>query len=190
MPSNFPAEMLRETALFRGLSIDEIEELLAVAEDQEHAAGANILHEGGRDRALYVIFDGEVEIVLPTPSLGETTVIKLGAGSVFGESTFFHPAPHVAVARCLTQVLAVRLPRQRFDHLLENSSLAAYKLAANAATLLAERLQSTDRWIEGLIQRHQDEEVAASWREFHRRVTFGQGLASYGPVGSFCPGAP
>ena len=188
MSSNFPPEMFREITLFEDLTTDEIEELLTVAEDRDFEADQLIFHEGGHDRALYVIFDGEVEIVLPAPAFAETLVLKLGASSVFGESTFFHAGPHVATVRCLTPVLAVRLPRERFSRLLDQGSLAAYKLAANAARVLAQRLQATDRWIEDLVQVHQDAEIAARWREFRHRIAFGHSLADYGPVGSFAPG--
>ena len=188
MPSNFPPEMLREVPLFRDLAIDEIEELLAVADDHDYRADEAIFHEGGHDRALYAIFDGEVQIVLPAPAFEETLIATLGPGSVFGESTFFHASPHVATARCQTPVLAVRLPRERYDQLLQRGNLAAYKLAANAAAILAHRLQTTDRWIEDLLQHQQDAEIAASWREFRRRIVSGHTLASYGPVGTFASG--
>lgn len=189
MSSNFPSEMLSETPLFEKLSLDEIEELLAIADDREYQADEVIIHEGGHDRVLYVIFHGEVEIVLPTPAFAETLVVKLGAGSVFGESTFFHAAANIATVRCLTQVLSVRLPHDRFDRLLVQGSRAAYKLAANAAGILAERLQATDRWIENLLQEHQDVEVAARWREFRHRIAFGHSVADYSPVGTFAPGS-
>lgn len=187
MPSNFPPEMLRDVPLFRDHCIDDIEELLAAAEDREFGADETIINEGGHDQALYAIFDGEVEIVLPAPAFQETEVAKLGPGGVFGESSFFNAAPHVVTVRCTTPVLVVRLPRERFDQLLQRGSPAAYKLAANAASVLAERLQATDRWIEHMLQQHQDAEIAASWREFRRRVTAGHSLGSYGPIGTFVP---
>jgi CRP-like cAMP-binding protein len=189
MPSNFPAEMLRDIPLFRNLTVDEIEEIIAVANDCEYAPGREIVSEGGYDRALYAIFDGEVEVVLPSPAFEETPLVKLGPGSVFGESAFFHASPHIATVRCLAPVLGVRLAREQFERLLERSSLAAFKLAANAAALLAERLQATDRWIEEMIQKQQDALIAASWREFRHRTMFGHALASYGPVGTICTGA-
>jgi CRP-like cAMP-binding protein len=91
---------------------------------------------------------------------------------VFGESSFFHPAPHVATARCLTAVLALRLPRAPFDLLLRAGSLAAHKFAGNAAAILAERLQATDRWIEEILQQEQDAQVAERWRSFRARMAF------------------
>jgi CRP-like cAMP-binding protein len=166
----------------------EIEELIAMSEDREYAVYHEIISEGGHDRALYVIFDGKVEVVLPSPAFEETPLVKFGPGSVFGEGGFFHAAPHVATVRCLTPVLAVRLGREQFEQLLARHSSAAYKLASNAATLLAERLQATDRWIEEMIQKQQDAAIAASWREFRRRVPFGHALACYGPIGTICTG--
>jgi CRP-like cAMP-binding protein len=87
----------------------------------------------------------------------------------------------------VTAVLAVRLPRDRFDDLLRRGSMAAYKLAASAAELLAARLQATDRWIEDMRQQRQDAEIAASWRAFrHRAASYG--IASFFSVGTFTPG--
>ena len=181
MPSNLPVEMLQDVPLFQHLTMAEIEELLAASEDREYRTDEVIFHEGAHDRALYVIFDGQVQIVLPTPAFQETVVATLGAGSVFGESTFFHPASHVATARCLADVLAVRLTREKYDRLLSHGSSAAHKLAANAADLLAERLQATDRWIEQILQQEQDAAVAASWRDFRRSIGFTFEPQRWGP---------
>jgi CRP-like cAMP-binding protein len=170
MAANVPIELVRDVALFRGMTSEETWQVLDAAEDLDYAAGQAIFHEAGPDRALYLLVDGQVEIVLPLPGSGETIVARLEAGAVFGEASFFHGTPHVATARCLTPVLAIRLARTAYDQMLRAGSLPAYKVAANAADILAGRLQATDRWVADLVHQQQDAAIAASWRAFRERL--------------------
>ena len=70
----------------------------------------------------------------------------LDAGGVFGEMSFFNPAPHSASVRAVTGVEVFRLARDKYDMLLRVGSLAAYKLALNTVAVLSDRLRRMDEW--------------------------------------------
>ena len=124
-----------------------------------------------------------MEITLEAPALEETLVARLEPKRVFGESAFFHASPHCAVARCASLARLVKLGRSEFDRLLEQKSTAALLLGANAADILAVRLQQTDHWIAQLLQQRQDAKVSASWRRFREHL--GHSFEPGGPRGFF-----
>jgi CRP/FNR family cyclic AMP-dependent transcriptional regulator len=181
MPSNIAAELLLEIPLLENLSVDEIRELLAVAEDRQYEADQTIFDAGTVERALYVVLYGQVEIRLPVTAWDEAVVTTITGPSVFGESSFFYPTPHTATAHCLTAVRAIRLTREAYDRLADTKPPVALKLASNAAEILAQRLQETDRWIEELLEQQQDAQTAASWGRFRSRVGFSFEPQRWGP---------
>jgi CRP-like cAMP-binding protein len=169
MPSQFSPEKLRSSEIFRNFTDAEIRQLLAACSDVQFASGAVIYEAGTVHRALYFLTDGNVELGLSAPALTETVVATLSAMAVFGEASFFHNAPHSVTARCRTDATAIRLERTAFDQLIGANSTAALRLGANAADILAARLQQTDQWIAELLQAHQDAKIHESWRRFRER---------------------
>jgi len=101
----------------------------------------------------------------------EQRLTVLDAGSVFGEMSFFQPAPHSASIRTLSAVEVHRLSRKDFESLETDHAPAARKILVNTVKLLAERLRSMDEWICELVERpdgattHQKE-----WRDFRAKL--------------------
>ena len=176
-------EFIRGVRLFDNLTHDEIQQILDAAEDVRFDLDQMIFAEGDQGCALYVILEGRVSIAVSTPITGDTEIAIIEPKGVFGESSFFHPAPHHASARCLTSVRLIRLSRNRYDELLQQSHPGAYKLAVNAAGLLGERLQQTDEWVERMLQGRQNSELLSDWKRFRGSLRFG----TKGSPGMFRP---
>lgn len=77
--------------------------LLQLCADQpreRHAAGTVLLDQGQTTNRLYVLIDGQVEVLR-----GSTQVAVLGEpGSVLGDMSILLAQPHTATARALTDV--------------------------------------------------------------------------------------
>jgi len=159
--------------LLHNLTDDEIQQLLEASEELKYAEGQSIFCEGGRGRDLYVVLEGSVRITLAAPATAETELFTVEPGGVFGESSFFHRSVHHATARCLSSVRVLRLQHRNYVELTKSDSLAAYKIAANAADLLGERLQETDDWIERMLQGREDAELLVKWKHFRRGIRRG-----------------
>jgi CRP-like cAMP-binding protein len=181
MSSKIAPELLFEIPLLQNLSVEEIGQLLKVAEDLQYDADQVIFEEGALDRALYVLLYGQVEIRLPISPFDEAVVSTITGPSVFGESSFFCPVAHTATAHCITAVRAVRVTREVYDRLAATNPSIAFKLASNAAEILAQRLQETNRWIEDLLEEQQDAQTASSWGRFRSRVGFNFAPQRWGP---------
>lgn len=165
-----PLSTLAETPLMAGLSPEELRELAAQMEVHAYAADETIFEKGNEDRVLQIVVTGKVRIELPDLPLEEASVVDLGPGDVFGESTFFAAASHSTTGIATTPTTTVRLTRERYDELLQSDRLCAFKLALNAAELLGFRLQETDDWLWALIREEQSTQIAASWKRFRHRV--------------------
>ena len=165
MPAKIAPDRLRQIVLFTELTQADSEALLGSFESLSHAAGDVIIRAGDFDPALYVVIDGEVEIALTIPGSQDAIVGRVPPNGMFGETSFFNPAPHSATVRCLQPSTLLRLSRKEFDRLLAGDSFAAYRLGAKASQILAARLQATDHWVSELLTQQQHA-VTASWRRF------------------------
>lgn len=163
-------EHLAAIALFADLTPAEREELLPSFDELTFSTNDIVIRAGDAESALYIVLSGEVEIDLDLAGIPSAPVASVGANGVFGETSFFNPAPHSATARCRQPSTLLRLRRTEFDRLLSNNSLSAFRLSVKAAQILASRLQATDRWVSELLG-EQQQSIAASWRRFREGLS-------------------
>lgn len=182
MVSEATLSHLQNVELLRGLSADEISQVAAACTEVSYQAGDIVFQEGREERALRIILDGTVEIDIAPPRAGDRMLTQLTPGAVFGESSFFHAAPHSATARCLTDVRLLRLDRTRYEEMVKERNCGALQLAANAADLLAASLQQTDRWIVAMLEAEQDHKNHQAWLNFRERMGRSASVTRSGPV--------
>jgi len=135
----------------------ELDEFLSNCTAREYAEGGLVFSPGETSRSLHVIVSGRVQIDLVGSLIEETALADLGPGQVFGESTFFHPGAHITKALCLEETLIAEFPYAAYETLQKGNSAMAYHLGANAAHILAARLQATDQWIREVLERDEDQ---------------------------------
>lgn len=167
---NVPVEFLADVPLLAGLTADELRQVIARCEVVEENAGEAVFREGDEDLALYVVLEGEVHIQLPELRMEQAEPIVLMPKDVFGELTFFAGGPHGASAYCTANTRLLRWRREVYDEFVQASHPLAFKVGMNAAAILAERLQVTDRWVWDLLNEEQGAQSAASWRRFRGRI--------------------
>jgi CRP/FNR family transcriptional regulator, cyclic AMP receptor protein len=161
---------LANCPLFRGMSASERQELLDLMQCESFSGGQTLIHEGRSTQMLWIILSGSCQVLKHTKTGGEQILASLEKCGVFGEMSFFNPAPHSASVRSVTQVELLRLPREKYDGLLESKPSAAQKLAFNTIAVLSERLRVMDEWTCELVDkaeagRHRDE-----WHDFRAKL--------------------
>lgn len=183
MPASIDPHLLQDVELFDNLTSDQASEILAACTEILCTAGRTIFEMGHEERALYILLDGTVEVDVASPRAGERQIAQLEKGSVFGESSFFHASPHSATVRALTDARLLRLDREQFNALLQKDNIAALRVAANAAKILAAKLQEADRSITGLLEAYAGEKIHEAWSRFRQSMghSFGSPGASMGP---------
>jgi CRP-like cAMP-binding protein len=166
------AETVSQIPLFAGLSLTDLDGLLSNFEERSYPADSVVFRKGEYDPALYVLLDGVVEVVLDVPGSEEAVIARLQSNDVFGESSFFCPAPHGALVRCVEPSVMLRLSRCAYERLIAAGSVPALRLGNKAAEILAARLQATDQWVAQLLAEEQ-QQVVASWRRFRESIGVG-----------------
>src|SRR5215212_485120 len=115
---------LRKSPLFEGLSDDELQQLMDMAEPVSLRAGEVLIKQGDAGEAAYVVTMGEFEVQKQTGQ----SLIKIdvrNSGDVLGEMALLSRAPRSATIVAKTDGEALRIPQEAFKQLLASSTSAA-----------------------------------------------------------------
>ena len=164
---------LAKCSLFRGMSPGERQELLALLEPKSYTPGSSFFSEGESIQYIWIVLRGRCQVFKKAHSEEETELGIIEPYGIFGEMSFFHPAPHSASVRALSEVEVVRLPRDKYDGLLQSGSLAAYKIAFNTMGVLIDRIRRMDNSIADRLQRNNAPDHREEWKEFHSKLYTG-----------------
>jgi len=133
------AAALRSMDLCRALAEAELDAVAEIAETRDVAAGKDLFREGDPGDGLYLVISGEINVTKRAPA-GEHSLARLGPGGVLGEMSLVTKDARSATGRALADARVLRLPADRFRALLAADSLAAHKIVAAIAEVLAHRL--------------------------------------------------
>jgi CRP-like cAMP-binding protein len=164
-----------QLASFRDLNESECQQVLEIANERTFAPGEPVIEQGGRSEQLWILLEGKCDVIKASTHDGPLVLAQLDPHNLFGEMSFFSPAPHSASVVAKTHVRLLSIARQDYDKLLAAGSLAAYKLAYNVVQSLAHRLRHMDDWVAELAGSHHPpnghpEEKMPEWHEFRKRV--------------------
>ncbi len=144
-------EDLLATPLFSGVSCEECRGLLEIAEPARFGGGEFVLRQGDSNRRLWLLLDGECEVLRQDGSNGPSgeplLLATLSPVSTIGEMSFFQSAPHSASVRTKNAVHLLYIAPESFAEFRASRPEVACKLAINLVSSLAERLRSMDRWV-------------------------------------------
>ena len=160
-------EQLAKIAVFRGLTPDEFRQLLGISREVTFESGQTIIEQGQTSQALWVLLEGACQVVRKTAHAGTAVLAELSPDDLFGEMSFFSPAPHSASVVATTRVTLLQLDRADYDALLHDDAAVAYKLAYNVVERVAKRLRTMDHRLAALAD-DCDEEPAENRPEWHR----------------------
>jgi NADH dehydrogenase len=76
-----------------------------------------IFRQGDRGDRLYIVVDGEIELVREEPGKGECILGRLGPGACFGEMALVDNTPRMATARSITAANLITIDRTTFGAL-------------------------------------------------------------------------
>ena len=126
--------------LCRKLSQEQSEQILKSMVPAKAQAGALVFKEGEAAEGLMVLLAGTVEVV----KNGGDPLATVEAPTVLGEISLLTEGPHTATVRAKTACEFSLLTKTQFERLLRADSLAAYKIMATLAEVLARRLKRMD----------------------------------------------
>jgi CRP/FNR family transcriptional regulator, cyclic AMP receptor protein len=138
-------------------SSEKVDQLLAGASDKEWATllehtryrrfgpGELVLTAGARDRSLYLILEGDLEVLAARGRRGYRRIASVSAGSVIGELSFFDGGARSAAVRSVTPVVLAELSPTEFDALAAADPALARRLLFDLGRILAQRLRAVQQ---------------------------------------------
>lgn len=143
MTSSEAAKIVR-SVLCRGLTFEQADQIITAMVPVTAQAGTLVLREGERSQGLLVLLEGSAEVLKQGRDGGEVLIASVEAPTVLGEMSLITERPYSATVRALTACEFRLLTRSQFDRLIKSESLAAYKVIATLADVIAWRLGRMD----------------------------------------------
>jgi CRP-like cAMP-binding protein len=114
---------LEGSALFAGLSRDQVREIAARFDDSTYLAGHEILTEGLSGPDFFVILDGKADVIVDG-----NVVHHLGPGDFFGEVAALDGKQRTASIRATTRLRCLTLGDGSFRQFLIDNPIVAVNL--------------------------------------------------------------
>lgn len=150
-------ERLREIGLFGGLGDEVLQGFVGALERWELEPGAVVFKEGDSGRELFVILEGEVEVLRASRRGQLTRVAILGPGDWFGEMSILDVLPRSATMRILAPTHLLRMTAHELDTLYRKDMRSYSLLVLNIAREMSRRLRVADGLLAELVTGVMDE---------------------------------
>ncbi|MGI8549968.1 MAG: DUF5995 family protein [Dehalococcoidia bacterium] len=131
---------LKHIDLFVNIPAEDLAVIARAAQERRFRSGHRLIEEGEPGDALYVILDGQVDVVVR----GGARILQVGPGAVLGEMGLLLDAPCSATCIAQSNGRALRIRRSDFQVYLVNFP----GIAISLLRVLAERIRQTDAVIE------------------------------------------
>ena len=138
MQLNDEVELLRKVALFSGIEPAKLKLLAFTSERLNFDKGQSLMRQGEMGDAAYLILSGEADVLTDTAD-GLVKVASIGRNGFVGEMAILRDQPRTATVTAVTEVSTLRITKESFFQLIEDSP----KIAIELMRILAQRLEST-----------------------------------------------
>jgi CRP/FNR family cyclic AMP-dependent transcriptional regulator len=118
--------------------------LLAFTDTRHLHAGDVLISAGTAERSLYLVVDGNLEVLLPTGRDRWRRAGTVGKGSVLGELAFLDGDARSAMVRTLGDTTVAELTFDEFDRLRAARPDLAFRVAMDLGRILARRLRRNE----------------------------------------------
>jgi len=137
-------EILKKVAIFRGLTKDEILNLLKKAQLKIFSKSQTIFFEGEKGHIMYVIIKGKVRISTIIPGVGEESLAIYGAGEIIGELALIEGSKRSATVIAEEETETIGFRREKLLEFMKEFPEAGNNILWVLARTLAERLRATN----------------------------------------------
>ncbi len=150
-------ERLREIGLFGGLGDDVLRDLASSLDLIELAPGDTVFREGDSGREMFVVLDGEMEVLRRSKRDFEARVAILGPNDWFGEMSILDVMPRSATVRVVAPSKLLRITAHDLDALYRRDLRSYSLLVLNVAREMSRRLRVCDNLLAELVANVIDE---------------------------------
>ena len=152
-------EVLIQVPFLKGAGPELLEWVAETAQERSFAPGQTIVREGTAGREVYIIVEGQVEVV-KGQGAEEMVLSRRGPGQIFGEMGLVDGRPRSATIRALEPTTLLELSEAGMNSLLAEQPQLMYR----TMQVLSARLRESDQQMIADLQR-KNEELARAFRE-------------------------
>ena len=138
------ATFLRSVPVFHDLKGPSLDILFEFLEERRWEVGEHICNEGELGRTLYVIREGEIEVLRRSSKGNNQSIVKLGPGECFGEMTLVELQPRSATCVVRKKATTYSLTNLDLWNLYKSDNFAYVIILQNICRILSRRLRKAD----------------------------------------------
>ncbi|MDA7817709.1 cyclic nucleotide-binding domain-containing protein [Sulfurimonas sp.] len=139
---------LKSIDIFSGLKLKEIKRLERTLHKRVYKKGEVIFNEGEPGASLYILRDGEVEIIVNYTSQTPISLTKLTTGMFFGEIALFDETARSATVVASKDCEIIALSKPDFILFSTKEPAIGIKIVMKLGKILSTRLMATNKQIE------------------------------------------
>lgn len=148
-------DIISEPEVFRNIPPDYIRSIIGIAKRVTFPAGHDIVKEGDIGDTMYIIMEGEVEVIksLVIADLEDEqdheqnkvfTRLDAKNHAVFGEIALLEAMKRTATIKAVTECSLYEIRKDDFLELAEKNFELGYRIALNLARIVSARLRKAD----------------------------------------------
>lgn len=136
------ARALGRVDVFAALDDAERRDLAELSAERVYAAGDVVVHQGAAGASMFIVCEGEVEVLLEP---GGQRVAAIGPAGFFGEMSLLTGEPRTATVRAVTDALLLEILSQDFRRFVLERPAVLEPVTAAAARRRDELTQTRER---------------------------------------------
>jgi CRP-like cAMP-binding protein len=144
-------ELLRNIPLFAKIEPSKLKLLAFTSERLTFNPGDSLFKQGDDGDALYVIMEGEADILVDTPN-GQITVATMAKNDFVGDIAVLCDVPRTATVTATTKLTTMRVTKDLFFQLVCQFP----QIAIEIMRVLARRLDVTTRQLQDAVSKASD----------------------------------
>ena len=125
---NATAKQILDSHLGSELSDAEATKLAELMQIRELKGGDYLISEGEVDDALYVMVEGNLEVIKRTAADGTASIAIVREGQLAGELSFIDGKAHTVGLRALSDGIVLSLAREKFENIIDDDPQLVYKV--------------------------------------------------------------
>lgn len=137
--------IMKRVELFRGLSDEQLQQLIDIAQEERFQRGTSIVTQGSIGDKMYIVGDGQVEVQVRDSDGTTYAAIYLGEGQVFGEMALIDQGKRSATVLAVdNDTVLYALPSGAFNALCQRDTNIGFVMMRNIARDLSFKLRHRD----------------------------------------------
>jgi len=134
---------LKSIELFKELTDKELSSIQEVGIIKNYKEGELLFEENAPRNSLFIIFDGNIQLIKKTPSGEERNLAIFGKGDFLGEGSIMDEYPHSTSAKAISNAVIIQFTTLKLKEVFEAKPSIYVKVLSQTARVISRRMRQT-----------------------------------------------